>query len=64
MSLYDGAALRAYRESMSSVEPLDRETERELALRWREGDKRAGEKIVEACLPFVIAAHEGLVLEV
>lgn len=55
MSLFEGAALRAYRESMSTVEPLDRETERDLAIRWRDGDKRAGEKIVEACLPFVIA---------
>ena len=31
------------------------ETERELARRWIKGDKRAGEKIVEACLPFVIS---------
>jgi RNA polymerase sigma-32 factor len=40
---------------MSTLAPLDRETERELARKWREGDKRAGEKIVESCLPFVIA---------
>jgi RNA polymerase sigma-32 factor len=54
-STFDGASLRAYRSSLSSVAPLDRETERDLARRWIMGDKRAGEKIVEACLPFVIA---------
>jgi RNA polymerase sigma-32 factor len=40
---------------MAQTEPLDREQERELARRWKNGDKRAGEKIVEACLPFVVA---------
>jgi RNA polymerase sigma-32 factor len=39
---------------MTHVEPLGRDEEHKLALRWRKGDKRAGEKIVEACLPFVI----------
>lgn len=53
-SAFEGAALRAYRANMSTVETLDREAERKLALEWRAGDKRAGEKIVEACLPFVI----------
>jgi RNA polymerase sigma-32 factor len=54
-SVFDGPALRAYREHMHHVEPLDREAERALALEWAAGDKRAGERIVEACLPFVIA---------
>jgi RNA polymerase sigma-32 factor len=54
-SMYEGTSLRTYRESLASVAPLDRETERELARRWAAGDKRAGERIVEACLPFVIA---------
>jgi RNA polymerase sigma-32 factor len=54
-AVFEGRALSVYRESMSTVEPLDRETERVLARRWRDGDKRAGERIVEACLPFVIA---------
>ena len=54
-SVFDGAALRVYRDNLSSVKPLDRDTERELALRWIAGDKRAGEKIVQACLPFVIS---------
>jgi len=39
---------------MASVEPLAREEEHALAVKWQAGDKRAGEKIVEACLPFVI----------
>jgi RNA polymerase sigma-32 factor len=47
-------SLRAYREDMSSCAPLDRETERSFARRWARGDKRAGEKLVVACLPFVI----------
>ena len=54
-SVFEGPALRAYRSNMTTITPLDRETERALARRWREGDKRAGEQIVEACLPFVIA---------
>jgi RNA polymerase sigma-32 factor len=54
-SVFDGAALKVYRDNLSSVQPLDRETERALARRWIKGDKRAGEKIVEACLPFVIS---------
>jgi RNA polymerase sigma-32 factor len=54
-SVFEGAALRVYRDNLSAVQPLDRETERTLARRWIDGDKRAGEKIVEACLPFVIS---------
>jgi RNA polymerase sigma-32 factor len=48
-------ALRAYRQSIADVAPLDRETERELARRWRAGDRRAGDKLVRACLPMVVA---------
>jgi RNA polymerase sigma-32 factor len=40
---------------MSGVEPLAREAERQLALRWRAGDKRAGQQLVTACLPFVVS---------
>ncbi|MEI7894824.1 MAG: sigma-70 family RNA polymerase sigma factor [Myxococcales bacterium] len=54
-SVYRGAALRTHRDSSKSTPQLDRQTERELARRWREGDKRAGDRLVEACLPFVIA---------
>src|SRR5262249_48718621 len=50
-----GGSLRAYRASISDVVALDRETERDLARRWVRGDKKAGERIVEACLPFVVS---------
>jgi RNA polymerase sigma-32 factor len=53
-SAFQGLSLRAYREDMSSFAPLDRDTERRLARRWALGDKRAGEKLVLGCLPFVI----------
>jgi RNA polymerase sigma-32 factor len=59
MAASDGHSMRAYRESVAHVTRLDRETERELTLRWRAGDRRAGEKLVTACLPFVI----GIALE-
>jgi RNA polymerase sigma-32 factor len=35
--------------------PLDRDSERDLARRWRAGDRRAGDKLVKACLPFVVS---------
>jgi RNA polymerase sigma-32 factor len=54
-STFDGGSLRTYRESLSGLHALDRETERELARRWRDGDQRAGVRIVEACLPFVVS---------
>lgn len=52
---FEGGSLRLYRETLAGVRPLDRETERDLACRWKAGDRRAGEKIVEACLPFVVS---------
>lgn len=56
MGSYDEAAsLRAYREALTHIAPLSREAERDLARRWVAGDKRAGEEIVRACLPFVIS---------
>jgi RNA polymerase sigma-32 factor len=54
-SIFEAESLRAYREKLHACTPLDAETERDLARRWIAGDKRAGERIVEACLPFVIA---------
>ena len=54
-SVFEGVSLRAYRQNLSSFKPLDRIVERELARKWIAGDQRAGEKIVEACLPFVIS---------
>ena len=47
-------SLQAYRRRLSSVEPLSREVERELAIRAQAGDKDAVRRIVEACLPFVV----------
>lgn len=40
---------------MSTLKPLDREVERDLARRWLAGDRRSGERLVEACLPFVVS---------
>jgi len=51
----DSHAMRAYRGSMSGVAPLSREEERRLANLWKAGNKRAGDKLVTACLPFVIS---------
>ena len=48
-------SLHAYRRSLGNIQVLDRETERDLARRWIAGDKRAGQKIIEACLPFVVS---------
>ncbi|HVH43489.1 MAG TPA: sigma-70 family RNA polymerase sigma factor [Labilithrix sp.] len=50
-----GDSLHAYRRSLANVRVLDREAERDLALRWIAGDKRAGQKLIEACLPFVVS---------
>ncbi len=54
-SLFQAASLQAYRERLSHVEPLTREEEHDLAVRYQAGDKDAGRRIVEACLPFVVA---------
>src|SRR5262245_44167142 len=48
-------ALRSYREDLASCRTVSREEERELAKRWRAGDRRAGQKLIEACLPFVVS---------
>lgn len=48
------AALGVYRGETTGRAPLDPEEERELARRWREGDRAAGNRLIEACLPFVI----------
>jgi RNA polymerase sigma-32 factor len=54
-AMFEGSALRVYRDNLSSVHPLDRETERKFAKQWIKGDQRAGDKLIEACLPFVIS---------
>ncbi len=48
-------SLAAYRTSLAGIRALDREVERDLAKRWAAGDQRAGARIVEACLPFVVS---------
>jgi RNA polymerase sigma-32 factor len=54
-SVFGAASLAIYRERLSACVPLDREEEKELARRWREGDSTAGNRIIEACLPFVVS---------
>jgi RNA polymerase sigma-32 factor len=54
-STAEGGSLRAYRESLHGFHALDRELEKELATKFAAGDKRAGARIVEACLPFVVS---------
>jgi RNA polymerase sigma-32 factor len=51
----EGGSLHAYRRSLQGVQVLDRDTERTLARRWAAGDREAGTKLVEACLPFVVS---------
>jgi RNA polymerase sigma-32 factor len=52
---YESASLTSYRADLSEFATLSREAERDLARRFAAGDNKAGEQIVRACLPFVIA---------
>lgn len=52
--LGSATALEAYRHSLTGVSPLKPEEERQLALRWKQGDQDAGRRLIEASLPFVI----------
>ncbi len=54
-NLYQAASLQAYRTRLSHVEPLTREQEHDLAVRSQAGDRDAGRRIIEACLPFVVS---------
>ncbi len=47
-------SLDRYRASLHHVQTLSPEAERELARRYCEGDQRAGQKLIESSLPFVI----------
>lgn len=51
----DSNGLSLYRRNLASTQPLTREDEHDIAIRYRAGDKRAGDKLVVACLPFVIS---------
>lgn len=55
MGTAEGGSLRAYRESLSGVHALEREAERTLAKQWLAGDRSAGDKLIAACLPFVVS---------
>ncbi|HVY48176.1 MAG TPA: sigma-70 family RNA polymerase sigma factor [Minicystis sp.] len=50
----DRAAFSIYRGELSGHAALSAEAERELAERYRAGDRDAGQKLVGACLPFVV----------
>lgn len=47
-------ALDEYMGSMRGLAPLEAETEQTLAKAFRAGDRAAGDRLVAACLPFVI----------
>ncbi|HMI84616.1 MAG TPA: sigma-70 family RNA polymerase sigma factor [Polyangiaceae bacterium] len=47
-------SLDAYRRAISRYHQLTAEEERELARRYRAGDRRAGDRLIQACLPFVL----------
>jgi RNA polymerase sigma-32 factor len=47
--------LDRYRHDLRGIVALDAETERALARMWSSGDRAAGERLIEACLPFVIS---------
>jgi len=47
-------AFSFYRTQLSHQTTLTPAQEHDLALRWRSGDQSAGQKMIEACLPFVM----------
>jgi RNA polymerase sigma-32 factor len=47
-------ALSTYRSEISHKKALSAARELELVAAWRAGDQRAGHRLVEACLPFVM----------
>jgi len=48
-------SLTSYKAALTGTQPLSREVERALARRFLAGDRRAGDELVRACLPFVIS---------
>lgn len=54
-SAFGARSLAVYRERLATSAPLARDEERALASRWRKGDRAAGDRIIEACLPFVVS---------
>ena len=53
-STWDRAAFSVYRTQLAGRTTLTPEVERDLANRYRAGDREAGRKLIEACLPFVM----------
>jgi RNA polymerase sigma-32 factor len=51
---HERSALSTYRSEIATRKALAPELEIELVERWRAGDRVAGSRIVEACLPFVM----------
>ena len=54
LSPFTVTSLSAYRQEIGRYPPLSVEDERELARRYRAGDRHAGDKLIQACLPFVM----------
>ena len=50
----DRAAFSLYRTQLADRATLSPEAERDLAIRFRAGERDAGRRLVEACLPFVM----------
>jgi RNA polymerase sigma-32 factor len=48
------SSLDYYRRAISRYPQLTAQQERELARRYRAGDRRAGDRLIQACLPFVL----------
>ncbi len=48
-------SLTSYKAALAGSAPLSRVAEQELARRYLAGDRRAGDDLVRACLPFVIS---------
>jgi RNA polymerase sigma-32 factor len=50
----DRAAFSVYRTELANSATLTPAAEHDLAIRWRAGDEKAGRRLIEACLPFVM----------
>jgi RNA polymerase sigma-32 factor len=53
-TMSERAAFSVYRTQLANQTTLTPEAERDLACRWRGGDRAAGRRLIEACLPFVM----------
>jgi RNA polymerase sigma-32 factor len=51
---WERSALTTYRTELGRRKALSAEVERDLVTRWRAGDQAAGQRLIEACLPFVM----------